>query len=162
MAILTEKPKAWESYQRVYPPGFSPIATKDAVSHPEILQAARVFIDKNVRANKPIGWREAEVVNGRNVCFTIEPHYNVPNGPNKPWGWHKGCSVAVETPNETLVQGEDGPSVHGEESDMGMDAAKVKKTAVVAVPALGGLFLLGPLGGVIGLVGGLAWNHFKK
>ncbi len=154
--MFLTKPKEWESYQRIYPPGFVPIETKDAVSHPNVLKAAKTFIDRNVRANKPIGWREMVQVDGRDICLTIEPHFHEPNGPIKPWGWHKGCSVAVEPPHYNY-----GPQVAGE-SDMGMDTTKVKHVAVVAVPAIGGLVFLGPLGAVLGLVGGLAWNHFKK
>jgi hypothetical protein len=159
MPILTEKPKEWESYQRVLPSGFVPIETKDAIAHPNVLKAARSFIDKHVRDNKPIGYRENQTVDGRMVVFTIEPHYHEPNGPAKPWGWHKGCSVSVEAPHFTY-----GPQVAGED-DLGMDAvqaAKVKHVAVVGVPAVVGFFFLGPLGAVLGTAGGLAWNHFKK
>lgn len=160
MAVLTVKPKEWESYQRILPAGFIPIETKDAVAHPNILKGARVFIDTNVRANKPIGYRENKSIDGRAVVFTIEPHYHEPNGPTKPWGWHKGCSVSVEAPHYSY--GPQQPGVHGED-DMGAEIpANVKKGAVVAAPAVVGFFMAGPIGAIIGAAGGIVWNHFKK
>lgn len=162
MPILTTKPKEWEKYQRNYPPGFMPIDTKDAVSHPNILKTARTFIDTNVRLNKPIGYREQHTVDGRAVVLTIEPHYHEPNGPTKPWGWHKGCSVAVEAPHYNY-----GPQPAGD--DMGLDVkAKlaahphVKTGLTVGGPALVGFMFLGPLGAAIGAAGGAAFHHFHK
>ncbi len=159
--ILTEKPAEWASYQRILPPGFIPIETKDAIAHPNVLKAARTFIDKNVRANKPIGYREQQSVDGRTVVFTIEPHYHEPNGPTKPWGWHKGCSVSVEAPHY-----EYGPQPAG---DMGYDVkAKlaahphVKTGLTIGGPALIGMMVAGPVGAAIGIAGGAAWHHFHK
>lgn len=159
MTVLTTKPKEWESYQRNYPSGFIAITTKEAVARPDILKAARTFIDKNVREGKPIGYCEQITLKGKPVIFTIEPHYHEPNGPTRPWGWHKGCSVAVEAPHI-------GADPDLGEDDMGMDAAthtKVKKAATVAIPAtLGFFFLGGPVGLALGIGVGAAINHFKK
>jgi len=161
MAVLTVKPKEWESYQRILPPGFIPIETKDAVAHPNILKGARTFIDTNVRLNKPIGYRENKTIDGRAVVFTIEPHYHEPNGPTKPWGWHKGCSVSVEAPHFTYGPPPP-PGMHGDEMGAETVPANVKKGAIVAAPAVVGLFLGGPVGALIGAGLGAAWNHFKK
>jgi hypothetical protein len=105
MAVLTQKPAAWESYQRRLPEGYRAIKTNEALSEPAILKEARTFIDRNVKANKPIGHQEFKTVKGRRLLFTIEPHYHEPNGPTKPWGWHKGASVAINpSPAPALQQ----------------------------------------------------------
>lgn len=161
MAILTVIPPEWATYQRNYPPGYMPIETKDAISHPNVLKAARVFIDTNVKLNKPIGYREQNSVDGRTVIFTIEPHYHEPNGPTKPWGWHKGCSVAVEAPHYDY-----GPQLAG---DMGVDVKAqlaahphVKTGLTIGGPVVIGLMFGGPIGAVLGAVGGAAFHHFHK
>lgn len=150
MAILTEKPHEWESYQRNFPSGFTAIETKYALAHPEILKSAKQFIDKSVRANKPMGYSEKTVIDGRDILFTIEPHCHEVNGPIKPWGWHKGCSVAI---GEVFPIG----------SDIGVEmTTKVKTGLTIGAPAIVGLFLLGPIGAALGAAGGAAWHHFKK
>jgi hypothetical protein len=103
MAIQYTKPAAWESFQRVLPEGYRPIKTSEALADVAILKEARKFIDKNVKANMPLGTREYKTVNGKALLFTIEPHYHEPNGPTKPWGWHKGASVSIN-PNPKPVQ----------------------------------------------------------
>lgn len=102
MAVLYTKPAAWMSFQRVLPDGYRPIKTSEALSDPAILKAARTFINKNVKANAPLGAREYKTVSGKQLLFTVEPHFHEPNGPTKPWGWHKGASVAIN-PNPVKV-----------------------------------------------------------
>lgn len=95
MAVLTEKPASWNSYQRVLPSGYRAIKTNEALADSAILKAARTFIDKQVKMSAPLGTREFKVINGKQLLFTVEPHYHEPNGPTKPWGWHKGASVSI-------------------------------------------------------------------
>lgn len=103
MAILYTKPAAWEAYERRLPPGYRPIKTSEALSDAAILKSARTFIDKNVKANASLGTQEYKTVNGKHLLFTVEPHYHEPNGPVKPWGWHKGASVSIN-PNPAPVK----------------------------------------------------------
>jgi len=93
MAILYEKPKQWQSYHRVIPVGFSVITGKQAT--PEILKKAREFINRKVKGNAAFGESEEYRINGRKIRFVVEPHYHEPNGPVKPWGWHKGATVFI-------------------------------------------------------------------
>lgn len=95
MAVLTEKPASWASFQRVLPSGYRAIKNSEALADPAILKAARTFIDKQVKLSAPLGTREFKVINGKQLLFTVEPHYHEPNGPTKPWGWHKGASVSI-------------------------------------------------------------------
>lgn len=110
MAILYTKPAAWESYQRILPSGYRPIKTSEALSDTAILKEARTFINKYVKANAPLGAKEYKTVNGKQLLFTVEPHYHEPNGPVKPWGWHKGASVSIN-PNPP-VKTASAPSVN--------------------------------------------------
>ena len=93
MAILTEKPSTWKSYVRSIPVGYSILTQKQAT--PTILAKAREFINRKVKANAVLGEAEEYRLNGRKVRFVVEPHYHEPNGPVKPWGWHKGATVFV-------------------------------------------------------------------
>jgi hypothetical protein len=102
MAVLTTIPSAWKNFVPYMPPGFYRAPQREMT--PEVMKVAASWISKNVRANKPIGFREYVKIGGRTYFFQIEPHYHPPNGPVKPWGWHKGCSVmATPDPNANWV-----------------------------------------------------------
>lgn len=120
MAILYKKPAAWESYQRNLPFGYSVISSKEALDpkNSQILTEARKFINRTVGQNKPIGYKEYKTIGGRKILMVIEPHYHEPNGPVKPWGWHKGCTVFVPAASESYWSFlyDDGPTMTGEQN----------------------------------------------
>lgn len=95
MAILTQKPTEWTRYSRTLPVGFRAITDKEALADVNILARAREFINRNVKNNAPIGAQEQYDIGGYRLLFIVEPHYHEPNGPAKPWGWHKGCTVFI-------------------------------------------------------------------
>lgn len=100
--ILTQEPVSWQAYKRTLPDGYKVIGEKEAMapSNKEILTRARQFIDRNVKADMPIGHREFLTIGGRKILFIVEPHYHPPGGSTKPWGWHKGCTVFVPAAND--------------------------------------------------------------
>lgn len=165
MAILTEKPAEWANYSRNLPEGYRPISSAEALASPAILKAARTFIDSNVRAGKPIGTTQYMTVDGKNILLTIEPHYHEPNGPTKPWGWHKGCSVSIQNQSyQNTDEGSRSP-FHGDPVHMAAMTPTthnhVRTGAMVALPIVGA-FLLGPVGIALGIAGTLGVKHFVK
>jgi hypothetical protein len=161
MAILTEKPAEWASYSRNLPAGYRAITDTEAKADKAILQAARTFIDSNVRAGKPIGTTQYVTVNGNDLLFTIEPHYHEPGGPTKPWGWHKGCSVSIK-PKLAYVPNIDASQFIGDPMALTPTTHNhVRTGAMVALPILGAV-LLGPVGIALGVAGTLGVKHFVK
>lgn len=165
MAILTEKPAEWANYSRNLPAGFRAITTAEAMSDMDILKAARTFINANVRAGKPIGTTQYMTVNGKDLLFTIEPHFHEPGGPTKPWGWHKGCSVSIRPQTyQTTDEGSRSPSTFNGDIGMALTPTThnhVRTGAMVALPILGAV-LLGPVGIALGIAGTLGVKHFVK
>jgi len=132
--ILTQEPKTWTTYKRALPDGYSVITEKEALApaNKEILTRARQFIDRNVKADMPIGHREFLTIGGRKILFIVEPHYHEPNGKTKPWGWHKGATVFVPRANDYWAFLYDDSSAFGGAVQAATIAKRLKRYAIPA------------------------------
>ncbi len=169
MAVITEIPKVWASYKKKLPDGYTVITAKEALKSPDILKAARVFIDRNVKGNAPIGKAEFKTIGGRKILFIVEPHYHPPGGAVKPWGWHKGATVHVPPAGDYWAfLYDDSSSPFAGES---IDAIKTNLQTFATLPfkekmkriapdlITGAAFLISPIAG--GATIGARWG-FKK
>jgi len=156
-------PNAWALYKRQLPDGYKVITDKQALDPQNrvILTSARAFIDRNVKANAPIGHQEFKTmtVSGKpqKVLFIVEPHFHEPGGKTFPWGWHKGGTVFLPPPDDywSFLYDESDASFGAEDAVTKAAArtAMVKRYGLAAIvgapiallgaPILGGLALVG-------------------
>jgi hypothetical protein len=164
--ILTSQPESWKTYKRSLPDGYTVISSKEALDpkNKAVLSTARSFIDKNVKANTPIGHQEFSTINGKKYLFIVEPHYHEPGGKTKPWGWHHGATVFVPPVNDYWAfLYDDSPSMgFGVETiAKGKDLkTRLKRFAIPA--ALTALTIANPIIGGTITIGTIGYKHLHK
>ena len=85
MPSIPPMPDEYKRFKTGAPSGYTAIKGSPP---PETIKVAREMLKKSM------GTQETRTIDEQEYLFQLEPHYNAP--PQKPTGWHKGCSVYIK------------------------------------------------------------------